>query len=43
MEEIFMKKEIIKNMNNHNVYLSEYACPDSEAIRLINISSILWY
>ena len=33
-----MKKEVIKNMNNHNVYLSEYACPDSEAIRLINIS-----
>lgn len=33
-----MKKEVIKNMSNHNVYLSEYACPDSEAIRLSDIS-----
>ena len=33
-----MKKEVIKNMNNHNVYLSEFACHDSEAIRLSDIS-----
>lgn len=30
----YMKEEIYAKMNNHNQNLSEYACPDNEAIYL---------
>jgi len=32
-----MNDNIIRNMNNHNKYLSKYACSDNEAIRFFDI------
>ena len=38
MEELKLQKEIIENMNRHNLYLSKYACRDSDSIRLFDVS-----